>query len=70
MGLCKGGGRDSGLGIGRLPSSEEHGLEAGSSRQAGRAAPSAPRHRQQLSLLFAWEFDVTLGFGFYSFGVF
>lgn len=70
MGLCEGGGRDGGLGIGRLPSGEEQGMGAGSSRQAGRTAPSTPRHRQQQSLLFAWEFDVTLVLGFYSFGAF
>lgn len=45
-------------------------MGAGSSRQAGRTAPSTPRHRQQQSLLFAWEFDVTLVLGFYSFGAF
>lgn len=63
MGLCKGRGRDGRLGIGWLPSGREQGLGAGT-------GPSAPRHRQHPSLLFAWEFDATLVLGFYSFGVF
>lgn len=65
MGLCKGGGRE----LDGSPAAGSRGWELPPLGRREGAAPSAPRHRQQQSLLFACELDVTLVLGFYSFGV-